>query len=364
MSQHDSADLPQFYTTPGQVWQAMLEDCRRATRSIQCEQYILEDNTAGHAFLEIFIQKAREGVAVCLVLDGVGSRCLIGEPLVADLRQAGGRVHFYNRMRWYNIVTPWLWLPRNHNKLLLIDDHTGYVGSACIDDDMRNWRDIVLRFSGPLIATIAQEFASLCHSLTLTDATEQAYDIMTPTLNGLLHYSVSRQRLKINPIYRELLQAIRQAKHSVLLVTPYFLPPRRLMSALRRAARQGVNVTIVAGEATDIPIADCISRSFIPWLVRNHIHLQLYQNNVLHAKYAIIDNDWAMLGSTNLDYLSLMHNREANLIIRDKTIIDQLQSQFQTDLSNTIQAGKNYWRQLPLYYRIAGYIGRLFKRLL
>lgn len=301
----------ELFTHIQPLWQRMYDDCAGARESIYFEQYILNHDTIGTAFLKLFEQKAREGVKLHLTFDYIGSRDIYSSELVEAIRAGGGRVRFYNVLRWKDLLRPARWLPRNHCKTLIIDGRIAYVGSACVADSMKDWRDFQLRLADLSVAGLMEKPGS-------------------DTLHSY-RYLTHNPRQKPNPIYDEFLQHIRTAQKHVYIVTPYFFPPFALRRAMRDAARRGVNVTIMLSKKTDVPMLSFFSRSYFPWLMNRGIDIILYPQSVLHAKYVVVDDDWAMLGSTNVDYLSLRYNREGNLMITDKVTVKALKGIFETD---------------------------------
>lgn len=354
----------EFYHTPHDAWQVMYDDCAGAESSIYVEHYIMRDDEIGRRFIRLFIDKVKQGVEVALVLDYVGSRGLDKSPLIDEFRKAGGALYFFNPLKWSDIVKPWKWFPRNHNKILLVDHYIGHIGSVCFCDIMRNWRDIHMRFTGRLVQMIEQDFKKLICVFEGNKKERHFFARQKPVPYGRFYYATSEPHLGTNVIYKELLNRIRHAKKEIYLVTPYFLPTKRLLRAIRKAAKRNVAVHIMVSEKTDVPIADRVSRSYMPKLFRRSIHMKLYEPEVLHAKYAVIDREWAMLGSTNLDYLSLLRNREANILVQDKGVVDYLVAQFAKDSMSCIDADWDYWDRTPLSYKLAGYLGRIFKRIL
>lgn len=352
-----------FYKTPRDTWDAMRADIEAAQKSVELEQYILKNDDIGNAFLELFLRKQKDGVQVRLLLDRIGSRSVYGTDLILQLMDAGAQVRFYNPPRWHDVLRPGRWFPRNHTKTLLIDSEIAYIGGVCFEAPMADWRDSMVRFTGPAVAQIEERFSleRINWRTRIRRAVQRDRD---RDRHLPFEYIVHRPRLGPNPIYRRLVQAIRDAKKSVDLVTPYFLPPYGLRRALRAAARRGVNVRVMISETTDAPIADRVSHSYFPWMYRNGMRIFLYRPFMLHAKYAVIDDNWATLGSSNLDYLSLKNNREANIVIRDPAIIAELRGHFEADLEQCIEAGRDYWHNLSWRHRIFGYLGRYLKRIL
>lgn len=350
-----------FYYRTSEIWDAMYADCIAAQTSIEFEQYIIMDDRAGGRFLDLFAQKAAEGVKVRLLFDGVGSRGILFSPQLDKIRKAGGEVHFYNPLHSYRVLNPRRWLPRSHVKTMLIDGRIAHTGSACLWEIMEHWHELHCRFTGNAVNDVVRHFSSIWETEKKDEkikGTEPA-DMNMPT-----GYAVSAPALHTNPIYKQLLMQIRAAQSSVRLVTPYFLPPHRLRRALINAARRGVKVEILMSAKTDVPLADHVSHSYFPGLLRHGIQLFLYPSQVLHAKYAIIDDTWATVGSTNMDYLSLLKNREANLIIRDAAALAKLRDGSDVYMRDAARADMTFVQGIPWTQRLAGYLGRFMKEVL
>lgn len=357
----ESQNPIQFFLDPPTVWEAMYADCKAATQSIDFEQYILNNDEVGQRFLKLFADKAAEGVQVRLLLDRVGSRSVYETEWVKAIKEKGGHVHFYGGRSWLNIFVPWRWFPRNHTKVMLIDSKIAYIGSACIEKDMSDWRDTQIRLVDILANDIKAEFQLTWNNVIERKKKKPYY--ASPS-GKTWRYVVNQPRIMPNPIYRELLREIRHAKKAIYLATPYFVPPWPLRRALGRAVKRGVKVNIMMAEKSDVTLADNVSRSYFYRLLRKRINIFLYQKNVLHTKYAVIDDQWATIGSTNMDYLSLMHNREANVITSDEKVIDELESHFNNDLKDCIKVDKAYYKSIPLKTKIIGHLGRVMRRFL
>lgn len=353
-----------FYTSPGEAWDAMYADCLNARKSIEFEQYILLDDAAGRRFLDLFVLKSREGVNVRLMLDGVGSRNLLLSPVIDEIKKAGGRVYFYNLMGWRNIFSLEKWFPRNHNKTMLIDGEIVYVGSVCLSEEMRYWRDMHVRCTGPVVSDVREDFKHLWEQAARKVKIPSGKLVKSCDAGKTWNYVVSQHFFRRNPLYSELLREIRKAQSHVYLVTPYFLPPWHLRRALRMAARRGVDVRIMRSEKTDVPFADYVSHSYYPKFLQLGMRIFHFNRTVLHAKYAIIDDSWAMIGSTNMDYLSLLRNREANIVVRDEPTVAAIRGHFNKDMLECREAGMRYYYNIPLFQKIVGYLGRGMKRVL
>ncbi len=339
----------------------MYEDCLVAECSIEFEQYILRGGEIGRRFMTLFANKAKKGVIVNLLLDRVGSRDLFGSKLVEDIIDAGGTVNFYNSIGWLNLFAPATWFPRNHSKIMIIDSKIAHIGSVCIADYMAEWRDSHARITGVLVAEIAKDFSYIWKQSMGRQGISR---IMEISEDPDFDYLIAKPHLTPSPIYLELLAQIRRAEKHIYMATPYFLPPQGLRRALRMAARRGVDVRVILTEQTDVPLAVRVSRSYFPQLLREGIRLFSYQGTVYHAKYSSIDGHWATMGSVNLDYLSLLENREANIVMTHRETIQELERQFFQDLSSCEEIKSEFWRKIPLKDKIIGYLGRLVKRMI
>lgn len=351
-----------FFLSPHETWAAMYDDCVNAQESIEFEQYIINNDEVGEKFAKLFAEKSRQNIKVRLILDKVGSNNMVSSPYFKEIRENGGDVYFYNPITWFNILLPHTWYPRNHTKTMLIDSKTAYTGGVCLAAYMHDWRDTQARFTGGIVEDVKTDFTNLLRQFKGAKRRLPSYIARAST--GAFRYVVSRPHLGGSPIYREMLQEIKQAQERVCIASPYFLPPRRLRRALRNAVQRGVKVEIMSSEKTDVPLADCVGKSYYPQVIHFGIRVMLYQKSVLHAKYSIIDGKWATIGSTNIDYLSLTRNREANIILRDGQTVAELQSHFDRDLLDCTEATMEYYRSLPFYIRAIGFVGRLFRKML
>lgn len=336
-------------THTGEIWEQIYQDCLVAQASIDFEQYILRNDHNGQRFIELFIAKAEGGIQVRLLLDRVGCRTLYRSPLIKKLRAAGGKVYFYNPINWLNLPFPGTWFPRNHIKMVKVDSRIAWVGGACFADYMRDWRDLQFRISG----NMAQSIPFGWEQFSKVGQMEEQQDF---------HYVIATPNSK--PIYAELRQKILNAKHEILLATPYFIPPWRLESALQSAVARGVSVKIIMSVKTDVPMAVRVAQSYFPRLIRKGLQIYVFESEVFHAKYMVVDGKWATLGSTNIDYLSLFRNREANLVMTDQKLVGMVRQNFDRDLQECEKITKDFWYNMPWHKRCFGFCMRAIKTIL
>lgn len=350
-----------FYLTPQDAWKAMLEDCRRAASSIDLEQYIFRPDPMVQAFMELFIAKAKDGVKVRMILDKIGSYELYFSSWVKTLRENGVQLVFYNPITFSQWFRPATWLPRDHTKTLLVDGTVAYTGGVCFDEKMHGWRDTHVRFTGPETKVVQTEIDHLWHGARQGRLTPAHHP---PAGNGPFSYVVSAPFFRRSKIYRMLREEISNAAREVCIVTPYFVPPRRFVRLLKRKACQGIRISIIVANRSDVTFADCVAQSYLYKLSKRGIHIFFYEPTTLHAKYFIVDDAWAGVGSTNIDYLSFLRNKEANIVSRDPYIVRSLKEHFTRDLNHSRKYALEDWKNRPLSQRVLGFIGRPLRRFL
>ena len=352
-----------FYTRPQETWDAMYEDCVHARHSIEFEQYILENDSVGRRFMELFIEKAKAGIKIFLICDKYGSQLLCDSPLVRQLRRHGGHVHFYNAWGGWKRLTPWLWLPRTHTKTLLVDSRIAYTGGVCIAERMRHWRDTHMRITGPVIAQVRQAFDDIERKVSRRWRLKKAKERppQDSAEGGRFSYFLNRPLQRRHAIYKELLAAVTKAEKYIYITTAFFVPDRRFLALLKKAHDRGVDIRVLVPERSDVLPADWICLSYTPRFLRAGLRVYHYQENILHSKTAIIDDSWGTVGSTNFDLLSFFHNREANIITTDREAIAALKEQFFRDLDFSAEITRHNFRNVPRWKIVLGYVTRIMK---
>jgi cardiolipin synthase len=337
----------------------MARACEDAQKTIDFEQYIFRNDALGEYFAQLFCRKAQEGVRVRLVLDMFGSLDTYFSPLAKRMRAAGVKLHFYNKLNLLRMVMPWSWFPRMHAKAMLVDERLLFCGGVCFSETMRHWRDTQIGVQGPVAQAAAAQFDRHWHDWRKRLKGRKMPQYSMKAMQGApFHFLFSRPLHLRNPIYRALRRQVHRARESVWIATPYFTPTPAFVRLLRKAARRGVQVRILLTEISDVGIADLVTRSYLPKLLRAGIHISFYRPAMFHGKIMVVDRNWATVGSMNLDYLSAFRNREANLLIREPAAVAALAQQFAEDFSRCRDAVPQDWHALPLPLKILGRLGR------
>lgn len=308
---------------------AMLAAIDAARYDILFETYIFAEDRVAHLIRDALIAAARRGVKVRVVVDWFGT----GQGAAARLGEA-----FDDTGVHYRVFNPWFrrGLARSHRKIVVVDREVAFVGGInCNDDWLCDYEpheplpaprwDFAVEVRGPLVAQIHREAQAqwarvghmrLIHRIELfREMRKQAPSLGERPMQAafLVRDNLRNRRM----IQRAYLHAIGHARKSVIVANPYFAPGRKFREALSQAARRGVDVRLLIGVG-EFRMQDAVAHSFYPRLIAAGVKVYEYRKTQLHAKVAVVDDDWATVGSSNIDGLSLFINQEANVVVRDE----------------------------------------------
>ena len=348
-----SANVTGFHTTLGNraelmadaadTQARMIADFDAATDHIHVLYYIWLIDGMGIDTAEALMRAARRGVTCRAMVDGMGSRKMIGSRIWQDMQDAGVQVSV--ALPISNLIKVILFSRldlRNHRKITVIDGKIGYCGSRnCADPEFRvkpkyaPWVDIMLRVEGPVVAQNQMLFAS--DWLTQNPETPvESFKYYTDIDSEQQADGFAAQVFADGPTQRhgttpQLLGAlISQAQHTLIISTPYFVPDYSLVSILCATAYRGVDVTMIFPQKNDSFVVAATSHSYYWQLLEAGVKIYEYKPGLLHAKTLTIDGEISLIGSTNLDLRSFDLNYENNVVISDKTLTaDIVERQFQ-----------------------------------
>jgi cardiolipin synthase len=330
------------------LFPALLAAIRAARHDIFFETYIYADDQQAREITEALIEAARREVRVRVIIDWFGTGHRQCQRLAQAFASAGVRARIFN---------PWFkrGVTRTHRKIAVIDRAVAFVGGINVNDDWvcdydpdqrlpaPRW-DFAVQVRGPLVAPIyreAQAQWARVGRLPLFRRVKLFRELREsershgggPMHAGFVVRDNLRNRMTIQRAY---LHALGHAHHRVLIANPYFAPGHKLRKALAMAAQRGVEVTLVIGVG-EIWLQDMVARSFYPKLLAAGVKLYEYRKTQLHAKVAVVDDDWATVGSSNCDGLSLFLNQEANVVVRDQAFARQLAGRIAAAAQDSVQ---------------------------
>ncbi|MCP3166882.1 phospholipase D-like domain-containing protein [Myxococcus qinghaiensis] len=269
----------------------MLEAISFARHRIHLEVYTFEREGVGALFLDALVAAAKRGVVVKVVVDGWGS---IGasKHLTQTLLAAGAKVRVYNPLTSLCLGRSW----RNHRKILLVDDTVAFLGGINIGDayaargDVPGWADLAVELRGDICRQLGAKLTAGAAALSAG-----AVRLFLSGIGG-------GHRLR-----KRYLSAIDGAKHEVILAHAYFLPDTHFVKALTRAARRGVKVSLLLAGRSDVIFARAATMRLYATFLRAGVNIHEWTASTLHAKAAVVDGRTLLVGSFNLDPLSLVN---------------------------------------------------------
>ena len=356
-----------IFTNGDHFYPAMLAAIAGATETINFECYIFKKGDIGQCFIDAFCERARAGVRVTIVMDAIGSFGAFHQS-ARPLREAGCRVEPYQRMRWYSLARL---NNRTHRELLVVDGSIAFVGGAGVADWWAGprdgkpmWRDMMARIEGPLVSDIQGVVAE--NWLECTGEILTGPETYKPhrAADGSAAFAIKSSPADRATASRVLFQTlIETATRRVLISTPYFLPDKSFREAIRRTALRGIEIVVVVpGARTDQRWVRLASRRMYGRLLDSGVRIFEYTPGMTHVKALIVDDLWAVIGTTNFDNRSFEHNDEVNVAIRDPHIAGRLTADFADDRERSIEITLAMWRRRPVWEKLIGAVAWILER--
>lgn len=347
-----------------------------ARRHIDMETYIIEDDALGNRFADALIAKRKEGVAVHLIYDSVGS-INASEAFFMRLVDAGVKVLEFNPVSPVAAGKDWDLNHRDHRKLLIVDGGIAFLGGINISSVYSGgsarrrassrpeaalpWRDTHVKIEGPVVANFEKLFLA-----TWEKQGSEPLPPRTPVPASTRRGSEVVRAIGSSPdepfslIYVTLISAIDSAETSIHLTNAYFVPDPQLLAALKAAVQRGVDVRIILPSATDSALVFHAGRSHYTELLRAGIRILERRDKLLHSKTAVIDGVWSTVGSTNLDWRSFLHNDEVNAVILGQAFAAQLEAMFVDDAAASTEITLEQWEKRSVVAHIKERFSRLW----
>jgi cardiolipin synthase A/B len=313
-----SATEARILRNTAEFYPALEQRIREAKHHVHLEFYLWRGDETGRRFLRLLTETVRRGVKVRMLLDGVGSFGL-GRAELKDFRAAGGE------FAWFQSLDPmrgrFVLNLRNHRKLQIVDGAIAFVGGMNIgreyeglDPQSGHWRDVQVEAIGPVVETLQEVFADDWFFATgrkITAAPASVRLAMIP-----MNVLVGGADRANEPLSKSIVSLINEATERIWIATGYFVPDDVLLAALELAASRGVDVRLLVAEKNDHQWLVTAGRSYYDELLAAGVRIFEYSAGTNHAKIAVADAHWAMVGSANLDYRSMRLNFELNLLFR------------------------------------------------
>lgn len=325
-----------------------------AEKNIYLETYIFDQDQLGYRTLAVLAAAAARGVKVQLLIDGVGSAHWTFNDAETYRRQ-GIDLQFFHPLAWQKhpstilksltlqtIVTGFSKANhRNHRKICIVDERILFICSMNISDrhlksvnGEKAWRDSGVRVESEAVAVYLN---------AVRETWKYPHQFF-----GRRWMQVRKQKKKS---HQEILRLMHFAAKEIWITNPYFVPDFKLLKVLFKSARAGLDIKILVPMHSDILGLKFAMQGFYGALLKRGCQIFEYTPSILHAKILIVDN-WASVGSTNLDYRSIFYNLEADIVIAKPENVDLLKQQFLNDLKSSKQVTLAEWNQRPWYRRV------------
>ncbi|WP_449446916.1 phospholipase D-like domain-containing protein [Thermomonas brevis] len=340
-----------------EIFPAMLQAIRAARRTVTLETYIYWSGDVGREFAEALSERARNGVAVKVMVDWAGS-IKMEDTLIQRMRGAGVELHQYRPLRWYNLGRL---NNRTHRKLLVVDGKVAFTGGVGIADqwaghaqDAKHWRDLHFRIEGPVVAQMQAAFNDNWIKTTGVVLNGEDYFPPQPRVGDMdAHVFVASPAGGSESMHLMYLMAIAAAERSIDLQAAYFVPDPLIIKALLAARQRGVRVRVVLpGKHIDSDTVRLASKAQWGELLQAGVEIYEYQPTMMHNKMLIVDGLMVSVGSTNFDVRSFRLNDEASLNVYDAGFAARMTEVFEADLKPTIRYTYNMWAHRPLHEKL------------
>jgi len=341
---------------------AMYEAILSAQKSIYWEVYTFVDDEAGRPFFSALVDRVMAGVDVRIIVDSLGSSDLSDEQ-VKTLRNAGAEIWFFQE-RTKKIRGWWkrIWT-RTHRKILIIDEKIGFIGGVNIRADMRDWLDIHVRLEGKVVHSLLRAFAK---TYVICGGDKKKVRHLLKYNFRLLHDRAefvfdepSERRSTARQNYSE---ALLKARERVILFSPYYFPDKKFLHALWQARRRGIKVDLLLPFRSDIRIMNWVTYAWFTLMNKLGVDIHLTKE-MMHGKGVIMDDEWAMVGSSNLEQTGFYDNYEANIRLKDKGVVKSLKKIVLSWIEKTEKFDVQKWKERGLVQKAKEKIAMFLYRL-
>lgn len=359
--------------TPDKILRSIIEDIEQAQTNIRMEFYIWQSGGLIDSVNSALIQAAKRGVNIQILIDSAGSPKFFRSHWYKLMLEAGIDIRQALEVNAFRVFFRRLDL-RLHRKIITIDDEIAYTGSMNMvdpeffkkDAGVGEWIDVMVRVTGPTVNVLAAIHA-WDWEVETGERHLPTFPACTIENNGALHpiqVVPSGPGMPENLIQQVLTLAIHQAKTSVRITTPYFVPSDNLMQVIKMTAQRGVTVELLLPKKNDSLLVNWASKSFFSELLEAGVHIYQFDAGLLHTKSVVIDQQYCLVGSVNLDMRSLWLNFELTLVVDDYEFTKELYWVQENYLQQSTLVSKERWEQRNFIHRMLERIFYLFNPLL
>ncbi|HDR7563266.1 TPA: cardiolipin synthase [Bacillus mycoides] len=326
-----------LYTYGNDLYDALFTDIKQAKHHVHVLFFIVKNDDISRTFLKLLIDKAQEGIEVRLLLDRFGSHYLSKEAIYS-LQKHGVSFSFCHKVKF-----PFPFFSanqRNHRKITVIDGKIGYIGGFNIGEEYLGhnqrlglWRDYHLRLTGEGIQDLQKQFLHDWLDDTDQNLLDSSLYFPMQQPGTILHRFIPTDGAYLQNTFLHLIES---AKKELFIGTPYFIPGKKIMNALLKARKRGVQITILVPQKADHALVREAKFPYCRKLIQAGCDIYAFQQGFFHAKIIIVDDHTCDIGTANFDMRSIYINHEINCLLYDKHFIQKVKRKFEEDLERSL----------------------------
>lgn len=364
----------EYYPSGEDSFVRYIEDLKMANEFIFLEYFIVSEGVFLDEVMKVLEAKVQKGVDVRFIIDDVGSMLTLSDEKIAEIREKGIKVIEFNPIRY-------ILLPkhnnRTHRKMTIIDGKIAYTGGINIADEYLNiiekygyWKDSVLRIEGPAVASFIDMFMMVWNyysednidkSIFNRYENNKDYIDFSKLISGLgMVIPFAESPLTESTAENIYINMIRRANKSIYITTPYLIITWEMENTLIAAAKSGIDVVIVTPRIPDKKYVHLLTRSFYKRLVENGVKIYEYLPGFIHAKNFVADDEYAIVGSINLDYRSLYLHFECGVWMYKTPVVYEIKKDFQEILENSELISLEWIKERGIFTRLVQGILKFF----
>ncbi|KEK23838.1 cardiolipin synthase [Bacillus gaemokensis] len=368
---------PTLLTNGDETFNEIIKSLENAKHHIHIQYYIYRSDEIGTKIRDILIKKAKDGVTVRFLYDGLGSNTLRNR-FLRPMKEAGIEI-----LEFDSILSPWLLETmnyRNHRKIVIVDGIIGFTGGLNVGDEYLGrskkfpiWRDSHLKIEGKALYKLQAVFledwlyaSSGLNTYSWDSFMNRAYfpGQGIHQAEGAVQVVASGPSSDDTSIRNTLLAVMGSAKKSIWIATPYFIPDQETLTLLRLSATAGIDVRILYPGKSDSIISDQASQSYFTPLLKAGASIYYYKDGFMHAKIVLVDDEIATIGTANMDIRSFELNYELIAVLYEsKTVLD-IKRDFEKDFKDSIEIRWDSFQKRSIRKRILESLMRLISPLL
>ena len=346
---------------------------QNAKNTINMEYYIFKLDKIGKEIIDLLIEKDKEGVKINIIIDGVNSH---NSKLKKYLKNTGINLSLFFKtyIPFFNLRINY----RDHRKITIIDNEIAFIGGMNIGDEYLGeskigfWRDTSVKVYGDIVYSLEKEFY---FSLSIVQNKLVSNENLGKISNKALSSSIKKNRTSLQvvscgpnyefPVIRDnFIKLIQEAKKTILIQTPYFVPDDLLLDTLKTAIISGIDVKIMIPSKADHPFIYWVNQFYAGELLRLGANIYRYENGFIHSKTLSVDDEVISVGTCNFDYRSFYLNFEININIYNKEIATEFKNQFYRDISYSQKITLKKFKKRDIFIKVRESVFRLLSPLL